>query len=432
MYDNSLGVFMRIFLIIFILSIDILAWSLFGLGTQTKETKVEVRTVLPMDVEYEKADARSHLNNIREAMGLNTLLQNDLLADAAQSHADYLVANEVSSHYETEGMPKFTGVKPVDRALYANYASSYVSENLSTHTYSAQESIDGLFSAIYHRFGFLALDIDEVGVGATQDKAKTSNSAFVYVMGNSNLVRLCHEKNFSGSGKYYYKICKDETHRIGEKAFKQAQLANKRYNPEIVVYPYDGQSEVPPVFYDESPDPLPAYDVSGFPMSVEFNDYYFKDVTLRSFKLFDSSNQEVRDVLLMDKENDPHGRFTALQYALFPLKRLEYATQYHAEVTYTVKNKEHTLTWAFTTQKPMVELHRVETKRATLHLEKGKSHILYFPPHDAHDMLKNIQFPADVDIKFIDHNTLELTVLDESLDDFTLKSRDRVIHILMD
>jgi len=79
----------------------------------------------------------------------------------------------------------------------------------------------------------------------------------------------------------------------------------------------------------------------------------------------------------------------------------------------------------------MVELHTIQEKEATLDLEKGKSHILYFPPHDAHDLLRNIQFPTDVDIKFIDHNTLELTVTDEGLDDFNIKSKDRTIHIIM-
>lgn len=422
---------MRIFLSIVFVTVSILAWEFLGFDNETKENEPITRTSLPMDMEYEKADARSYLNKIREAMGLNRLLQNDLLSNAAQAHANYLVANEVSTHYETKGMPKFTGVKPVDRALYANYASSYVSENLSAHMHTAKASIDGLFSAIYHRFGFLALDIDEVGVGVAQNRTKTSNSDFVYLMGNSNLEQLCHEKSFSGSGKYYYRVCKNEAHRIGGKAFMQAQLTNKRYNPEIVVYPYDGQSDVPPVFYDESPDPLPNYEVSGFPVSMEFNDCYFKDVTLHSFKLFDSHNKEVRDVLLMDKENDPHGRFSDLQYALFPLKRLEYATQYTAKVIYTVNNKAYRYAWAFTTQKPMAELHRIESKTATLHLKKGKTHILYFPPHDGHDLLKNIQFPAHADIRFIDHNTLELTVEDEDLDDFTLKSKDRVIHIIM-
>ena len=423
---------MRIILVLFFINVTVFSWEFMGFGNTTQKKEVVIRTVLPMDVAYEKIDARSQLNSIREAMGLNTLVPNDILNNAAQAHADYLVANHASTHYETEGMPKFTGVKPVDRALYANYASSYVSENLSTHTFSAASSIDGLFSAIYHRFGFLALDIDTIGVGVAQEKTKTSNSAFVYVMANNNLERLCHEKSFSRSGKYYYKVCKDETHRVGEKVYTDAQMANKRYNPEIVVYPYDRQSEVPPAFYDESPDPLPDYEVSGFPVSVVFNDYYYKKVKLLSFKLFNHDNKEVNNVLLMDKDNDPHQRFTALQYALFPLKRLAYDTQYRAEISYESKGKVHTFTWAFTTQKPMVELHTIEKKEVTLHLEKGKSHILYFPPHNAHDLLKDIQFPTDVDIKFIDHNTLEITVTDESLDDFSIKSDDRTIHILIE
>jgi len=422
---------MRIILIIITVTLWLNAWQFMGFGTKTKEKEVEVRTVLPMDVEYEKIEARSTLNAIREEMGMNSLLQNDLLSIAAQGHADYIVANNESSHYEVEGHKKFIGVKPVDRTLYANYDSMQVSENLSTQTYSAQNSIDGLFSAIYHRFGFLSPSIDSIGVGVSQEKAKTSNSAFVYVMGNSDMERLCHDKSFSGSGKYYYKICKDESHRIGEKAFAKAQNSNKIYNPKIVFYPYDGQLEVPPVFYDESPDPLPHHEVSGFPVSVEFNDYYFKEVELLSFKLF-KGEHEVTDVLLMDKDNDPHGRFTQMQFALFPIKRLDYESQYKVELSYKTKGKVHSYAWAFATQKPTEELHIIEAKKAKVHLAKGKSHILYFPPHDAHDLLKSMHFPASVNIRFVDHNTLELTVMDDDLDDFTLKSRDRTIDIVME
>ncbi|NOR56585.1 MAG: hypothetical protein GQ531_10325 [Sulfurovum sp.] len=423
---------MRVLWVFVLLTLHSFAWQLLGFGTETREKEVTIRTVLPMDVEYEKGVARSHLNDIRESMGMNTLLQDDLLNLAAQGHADYLVANNESSHYEVEGHKKFIGVKPVDRTLSVNYQSTQVSENLSTHTYDAQSSIDGLFSAIYHRFGFLALDIDTIGVGTTQEKSKTSNSAFVYVMANSNLERFCHDKSFSGSGKYYYKMCKNEDHRIGEKAYHKALDANKRYNPKIVLYPYDGQKEVPPVFYDESPDPLPNHEVSGFPVSVEFNDYFFKEVSLQSFKLFENEGSEVTDVLLMNKDNDPHQRFTSKQFSLFPLKRLEYDTEYRAEIAYSVKGKLETLSWAFVTQKPTESLHKIETKDATLHLEKGKSHILYFPPHNAHDLLKQLQFPADVDITFIDHNTLKLTVMDEDLDDFTMKSEGRNIRIVME
>jgi len=422
---------MRMIFIIITVTLWLNAWQFMGFGTQTTEKKVEIRTVLPMDVEYEKIEARSILNAIREEMGMNTLLQNDLLNLAAQGHADYLVANNESSHYEVEGHKKFIGIKPVDRTLYANYTSMHVSENLSTKTYSAKSSIDSLFSAIYHRFGFLSPSIDSIGVGVSQEKAKTSNAAFVYVMGNSAMERLCHDKSFSGSGKYYYKLCKDESHLIGEKAFTKAQNSNKIYNPKIVFYPYDGQTEVPPVFYDESPDPLPEHEVSGFPVSVEFNDYYFKKIELLSFKLF-KGEHEVTDVLLMAKDNDPHGRFTQMQFALFPLKRLEYDSQYKVELSYKTKGKVYSYAWAFSTQKHTEELHIIEAKKAKIHLAKGKSHILYFPPHDAHDLLKSMQFPASVNIRFVDHNTLELTVMDDDLDDFHIKSKTRNIHLIME
>ena len=407
------------------------AWSFLGLGSSTKASEVEVRTVLPMDTAYEKLDAQALLNAIRESMGLNTLLEQEQLHVAAQVHAEYLVANEESSHYEREEGKKFVGVRPVDRTLYANYASTSVSENLSTHTYSAQRSIDSLFSAIYHRFGFLSLNIDSIGVGVAQQKEKTSNSAFVYVMGNSNLERLCNEKSFSGTGKYYYKICKNEKHRISEKAYKKAVTDIKRYNPKIVVYPYDRQMNVPPIFYDESPDPLPQHEVSGFPVSVSFNDYYFKDVVLHTFKLFDSSHNEVSDVLLMDKDNDPHQRFTDKEFALFPLKRLDFDTQYQAEIHYETEEKKYTYSWTFTTKKPTERLHTIVEKDATVHLSKGESHILYFVPLDAHDLLTHIQYPEEVDITFIDHNTLKLTVMDEELDDFEIKSNKRVIRVIM-
>ena len=421
---------MHIFLLMFLVATYSFAWQFLGFGNETKK-EVVVRTVLPMEITYEKPNARVLLNTIRRAAGLNSLRKNELLSRAAQAHADYLVANKESSHYEIEGHQKFTGVRPVDRTLYVDYASRHVSENLSTATYSAQESIDGLFSAIYHRFAFLSESIDSVGVGVAQDKQETSNSAFVYVMANSNINMLCHRQSFRGVGKYYYKICKDEKHRISQKAFEKADESNKKYNPKVILYPYDGQQEVPPVFYDETPDPLPNYEVSGFPVSIVFNDYYFKKVKLLSFKLYDQEDNEVSQRLLMDKHNDPNGHFTAKQFALFPLKRLAYAHTYRAEVIYVSESQMHTLSWHFTTKKPTEELHAIEEKNTTLYLKKGKSHILYFVPQNAHDLLKNIQFPLDVDIVFLDHNTLKLTVIDEDLDDFKIKSGERVVRVIM-
>lgn len=130
-----------------------------------------------IDLNYEKSEALHLLNEIRESMGMNTLVHNDYLALAAQAHASYLVRNDVTSHNEIPGLLGFTGRTPADRALKAGYLSTQVSENLSTKNRDSQSSIDGLFSAIYHRFGFLDVGIDEIGVGAMQDRSLPMQTA---------------------------------------------------------------------------------------------------------------------------------------------------------------------------------------------------------------------------------------------------------------
>ncbi len=223
-------------------------------------------------------------------------------------------------------------------------------------------------------------------------------------------------------------MCKNREHRIAEKKFLKALNYNKQNNPEIVIYPYDGQEEVPPAFYSEVPDPLPDHEVSGFPLSIEFNDHFFKNVQVNSFKLF-KKGEEVSNVRLMDKQSDPHQRFSEKQYALFPLERLEYDTQYSAEVEYVANNKTEKLTWTFRTQIPTEKLHTVTQKEESIEIESGKSYIIYFKPLDAHDIVKNIQFPTTVDIQFIDNNTLKLTLMSDDTDSFDIVSDTRVLHI---
>jgi len=386
------------------------------------------RQALPMDVPFERLQARTALNTIREAMHMQTLSGNVQLDNAAQAHADYLVLNSESAHNEIEGHKHFTGIQPRDRAFYAGYNTGYVSENLSSGNVNAQSSVDGLFSAIYHRFGFLNPAIDEIGVGVSQDKQNSQNSAFVYVMGNSELNSLCLKKSFNGFGKYIYKVCKEKDHRIAEKKFRQAQRYNKQNNPRIILYPYDGQTEVPPAFYAEVPDPLPDHEVSGFPMSIAFNDHYFKEVVMESFKLF-KSGKEVTNVLLMNKENDPHKRFTDKQYALFPLKRLEYDTKYSVVVKYSVKGKHEKIMWTFRTKRPTEELHVITKKEETIHIGAGKSYIIYFRPLNAHDIVKSMQFPDTVDITFVDNNTFKLTLNDENIKRFDIVTDTRILHV---
>jgi len=392
-------------------------------------SEVVVKQTHPMDMAYEKSEACAYLNEIRQSMGMSTLSENEKLDRAAQAHADYLIANDESAHAEILGHKGFTGATPMQRALKAGYDSSFVSENLSTKNNSGKSSIDGLFSAIYHRFGFLDPSIDQIGVGAAQSPRDSTKSAFVYLMGNSDLEALCSEPGFKGSGRYVYKICRDPKHRIADKKFKRAQNYNKQHNPKIILYPYDGQEEVPPAFYSEVPDPLPDYEVSGFPVSVVFNDYYFKKVDLVSFKLFTQDGKELRNVRFMDKRNDPHHRFTANQFALFPLERLEYGTRYRAEIVYRTPKGQKRISWSFETQRPMEKLHIITKREETIRLDPTRAHLLYFRPLGPHDIINDIRFPLDVDITFVDNHTLKISAMPEGTRDFDITSASRTVHV---
>ena len=419
---------MRLSFVIGVLVSAAVFWQLMQVeNTSTKE--VEIRKVLPMDVSYETMEAGSYLNSIRASMNMQHLSENTQLQDAAQAHADYLVVNDESTHDEIEGHRNFTGVRPLQRAFHAGYSSGQVGENLSTKNYSAKSSVDGLLSAIYHRFGFLSPSIDELGIGVTQDKIESSRSAFVYLMGNSESNRLCSEDNFIGSGKYIYSVCKNKKHRIKESAYLHALNYYKKSNPEIILYPYDGQEDVPPAFYEEVPDPLPDYTVSGFPISIEFNDYFYKEVKVHSFKLYVDGADEITNVRHMDSESDPHKHFTSKQYALFPLERLEYDTAYRVELEYKLKNEVELLVWYFHTQRPTETFHRVTQKEQSLSIASSQSHIIYFHPLDGHDIIRNIQFSADVDIVFLDNNTIKLTLKSDKTDDFDIVSKTRRLHI---
>ena len=405
-------------------------WKMTDINLQSSPKEVVVRKVAPMDIEYVATEAQAYLNSIREKMHMHTLSKNAKLAQAAEAHGKYMVVNNEPGHEEIKGNREFTGEKPWDRAFKFGYLSRQVSENVSAYQHSAKESVDSLFSAIYHRFGFLSTTINEMGVGAFQDEFDSDKSAFVYVMGNSDMNTLCKSKSFSGNGRYVL-ACNDESFRVKEKDFSQAMRYAKQINPDMVVYPYDEQRDVPPVFYNETPDPLPNLDVSGFPISVEFNDYFYKDLALLSFMLYDSDGNSVA-VQPMDKESDPNGRFTDKQFAIFPLKRLAYNAKYYAEIEFRDKTGIQKRRWSFYTTRIQDEFHKVSKLYDEMTIEPDKSYVIYFEPIDGHDVLKDLQFPKEVDVQFIDSNTIKLTLmpeLSEEIEEFVLDTGVKKLRI---
>jgi hypothetical protein len=417
---------MKLFIVFLI---AVVAWQVIDPDLRLSSEEVIVRKALPMDIAYESIEAYAYLNSIRKKMNMLTFSNNENLKSAAKAHAYYLVANNESTHEEIKGHDYYLAQKPFERAYKKGYMSGYVSENLSTNVHSAHKAIDGLFSAIYHRFGFLSTTMNELGVGVVQDEFNSDKSAFVFLMGNSDLNKLCHGKSYTGA-ESYWKNCKDISQHIREKDYTEAIDYGKQNNPNIIVYPFNEQRQIPPAFYSEIPDPLPNYDVSGFPVSIEFNEFYYKDVSLLSFHLYDYKGNIV-DVSLMDKENDPNQRFTSKQFAIFPLKRLAYNSKYKAEVIYRVDDEIKKYTWSFFTTRIQEEFYRVTKLYDELIIVPKKSYVIYFTPIDTHDILHDIQFPTEVDVQFLDKNTIKLTLMSDKIEEFTLDTGIKKLHILV-
>jgi len=355
------------------------------------------------------SDSISYLNDIRDSVGLNKLHIEKHLSISASKHAQYLLENHINSHYEKNGKLFFEKT-PSLRAIKSGYPTQDVKENIATNAKNEEDSIDILFSAIYHRFVFLDFAIDQIGKGISQDKSKkTIKSVYVYDMGLSKVAQLCQDDFLTLEGVYYMQnMCKDPMHYIPKEAYQKAKDSIMAKNPKMVLFPNINQEDVPTAFYQEYPNPMPGYKVSGYPISVELNPYYFKDIKIKKFRLYDDKKRMVR-VKLLKQSNDPNKKLKSYQFAIIPKQRLSYASKYTVYFeAYTDKGKIKQK-WNFITQKFDIPLHIVKDDYKVLHIDKAKKElILYFKPRNRKDIIKKVQ--STTKISYIDANTLKVYI----------------------
>ncbi len=380
----------------------VISWRVFG-------DRGSASTIRAVDI----AQAYTYLNRLRQRAGMVPLKISTPLEIAAHNHSAYMTKNNSVGHQEQKDDPGFTGVTPWDRAIYAGYLSRMVLENISYGDGSAKESIDSLMSALYHRFAFLDETIDEIGGGYSFDRAFYYQSAYTYDMGNSKLNFLCSDAypSFSGAGYYTYGVCKEYNKRISKDEYDNAIGSIAGKNPAIILWPYDGASDIPPVFYEESPDPLPECSVSGYPVSVKFNSYkILGQPQVVEFALFDGETK-IENVKLLTHTSDPNQKLSPYEFALFPLQRLKWNHSYKALFRYILDGEEHTLLWEFQTRELPYSTYVVTPNTTTLKIRSGKWYALYFKPQDCNDRLGSISYRYSssiekVDVLYYDLNTL--------------------------
>ena len=133
--------------------------------------------------------------------------------------------------------------------------------------------------------------------------------------------------------------------------------ATRRY----VTWPTDGMEQAEPAFYDEWPDPLPDLRVSGAPVSIQFNAARVGRAALEGFRLYRVTAggrlDPMPDVRLLTAANDPNRRLDRLQFALFPLHRLDWGTRYVAEVVAGLDGEREVIRWTFRTRELGVAVH---------------------------------------------------------------------------
>jgi len=377
-------------------TITLFAIYLYYLSATPIPPKLTIKDVPKIDIKTEEKSALEYLNTLRVGAGLIPFHSHPQLNIAAKNHANYLTNHLTFGHKEEAKAKDFTGEFASSRVVHVGYTSPQVIENVSANNPNYKESIDGLFAAIYHRLAFLDFRADTIGIGISQNPYRKEHTAFVYDMSSKGLEKLYTNRT-----------------NVNDKNLNMVLNNTKKLNKEMIIYPFDGQTEVPPAFFDELPDPLPNHRVSGFPISISFNSFYHKEAKLLTFKLYNSEGEEVKESIIFDKKTDPNRRLEKLDFVLFPLKRLAWNSQYHLKFSAMVDNKLVKKEWSFTTQTFKIPLHIVKSNNELYTMKERESHIFYFPPSSKIDLLHDIAYPANIDLAFIDKNTIKLTALSQ-------------------
>jgi len=334
-----------------------------------------------------RTPALEYLNELRQQAGMQPFVYHQSLQQSAQQHAEYLAINREWGHIQSPGRREFSAALPMERMLKAGYNNRHGSENVSSHigSVSPKKSIDGLMSAIYHRFAFLSFDHDQLGFGYASGN---NFQSYVYNMGNSQKELLCAApENVTVPGQYLYKICSREKKKLRKETFEQAQYRVRMSNADFVVWPSDNAIQISPAFYDEAPDPLPHIDVSGYPVSLQFNPAVFSGAAPRvsRFELFRLADEKrVELAAYFNKNSDINRKFNEFEHAIFPLHRLDWNTGYRAELDYLdTDGREHQVNWVFRTtdfQIPRYELRGGETITSD-----GTPFVVYMTPLSSRD-----------------------------------------------
>lgn len=280
---------------------------------RTESEAASLSSPSPILNEQTAADGLARFNQRRQELGLQPVVRNNLLDDAAEGHSRYQVINEEITHDQTVGNPGFTGATAEDRIVNANYqfTQDYAYGEVISRTAddSGTSAADDLIAAIYHRFVIFEPMFKEAGAGAA-----AADGGPTYFT-----------TNFAANG-----------------------LDTGLGAGNFVVYPYDGQQNVPRIFYSdqEVPDPVPSRNLVGYPISIHAD--ILSTVTVTSFTVRPQGGSNLAVELLTNVTDPEHT--TESVAAIVPLDTLTPATTYVVDFVGNVDGVAANRSWTFTTE----------------------------------------------------------------------------------
>ena len=257
------------------------------------------------------ADAREAIertNCFRNLMGLEPGILHPVVDQATQAHADYMDRHDTITHYEESSKAGYTGDAVWDRLETAGYplepGNSWA--EVVAYGYGPADAVDGWMETVYHRIPYTTPYWTEAGYG---QNGLYSSMSFVSPYPNGPRT--------------------------------------------AVIYPVDGQRDVPVDFDSdiEWPDPAPDHGVVGYPITLTVaansssggdNPYnlYVLDATLT-----DDSGREI-DCIVSDPDDDEYLSNTAFMLPTSPMSR---GTTYTATMVVEWDGIEETIRATFTT-----------------------------------------------------------------------------------
>ena len=264
-------------------------------------TPIAAQMSVPTPVGYdaERLAAFNRLNEIRLSAGLGMVAQNALLDQAAQAHADWMIANDAFVHEEAPGSTGFTGAHFWDRAEALGYLPVGGDEVMSSGA-SASAGVDALVNTLYHRVGMLAFEPVDVGIGRSDATIGDVRTPLVMDMTRPGT---------------------DEVRGLGQAAQPGIQ--------GVAIWPLDGAISVPTRLGIESPNPIPGHDVSTLGTPVTLNVDRLQTIQVSSFVMTNVATGGTVPSRVVTSQSDLNQLIPHSFVGLVPLLPLDPNVSYH-------------------------------------------------------------------------------------------------------